>query len=86
MAEDWKNLRGEEMRNYLFFSHDTDDDKEAVKLLMFSYLSEEEKNAVLERISREGKHLVAVYPCEGETPPEGAVEVCGIWDGALYLY
>jgi nanoRNase/pAp phosphatase (c-di-AMP/oligoRNAs hydrolase) len=79
-------LRGEDLFYYFTHEHPDKDYASVVELLPYALLWDMEKAySVLERVVKENKTLVAVYPAFGNIDTSGMEYVGDILDGGLYI-
>ncbi len=82
---DINKLKGEDLFWYFTKDYPDDDYSSLVKLLPYATMDLEKAYEILERIVREGKKLVAVYPFLEETDTSKMEFVGSIEDGGLYI-
>lgn len=82
---DVKKLKGLDLYYYLTSEYSGTEYAETVSLLMFAEPDRDKAFTLLEKMVRDGKRLVAVYPGNGDVAPSGAELVGDIPDGALYI-
>ena len=82
---DINKLKGEDLFWYFTKDYPDDDYSSLVKLLPYATMDFEKAYEILERIVREGKKLVAVYPLLEETDTSKMEFVGSIEDGGLYI-
>ena len=82
---DISNLKGADLFWYFTNDYPDEDYSSAVKLLPYATMDFEKAYDILERIVRDGKKLVAVYPGIEETDTSKMEFVGSIEDGGLYI-
>lgn len=85
MEIDVKKLKGMDLYYYLTSEYSGMEYAETVPLLMFAEPDRNKALALLEKMIRDGKRLVAIYPGNGDVAPSNAELVGDIPDGALYI-
>ena len=82
---DFTKLKGEDLFWYFTKDYPDEDYSSVVRLLPYATMDFEKAYEILERIVREGKKLVAVYPLLEETDTSKMEYVGSIMDGDLYI-
>ena len=82
---DFTKLKGEDLFWYFTNDYPDEDYSSVVQLLPYATMDIEKAYEILERIVREGKKLVAVYPFLEETDTSKMEYVGSIMDGGLYI-
>ena len=82
---DFTKLKCEDLFWYFTNDYPDEDYSSVVQLLPYATMDLEKAYEILERIVREGKKLVAVYPFLEETDTSKMEYVGSIMDGGLYI-
>lgn len=85
MDIDVKKLKGIDLYYYLTSEYVEAETAEAVSLLMYAEPDRDKALTMLEKMVKDGKRLVAIYPGIGDVVPKGAELVGSIPDGSLYI-
>lgn len=85
MDIDIKKLKGIDLYYYLTSEYSGTEYAETVSLLMYAEPDKNKALRLLEKMVRDGKRLVAIYPGNGDIVTKGAELVGDIPDGALYV-
>lgn len=82
---DLSKLNGESLFWYFTNDYPDEDYSSVVQLLPYAVMDLEKAYEILERIVREGKKLVAVYPWIEEIDTSKMEYIGSIMDGGLYI-
>lgn len=82
---DFTNMKGEELFYYFTHDHDDKDYSSVVAMLPYAVMDLKKAYEVLERVVRDGKTLVVVYPGIENTDTSKMEYVGDVVDGGMYI-
>lgn len=82
---DFTNLTSEDLFHYFTHDHDDKDYSSVVAMLPYAVMDLKKAYEVLERVVRDGKTLVVVYPGIENTDTSQMEHVGDVMDGDLYI-